>query len=189
VTGAGVERDPVGRDDEPREVGEQGHHPLPVVAARQYPVDEVGGRVRHAPARARRAEPAGLAAEGDQAVLAAVPAVQAQAASLEDPAPQELFQLPVHVLGQRPPEGILTEVYDPAMGTWSVATSRLHEARITTIVRIDDVDPGWGSGQDPGTSTEDPCQPKRQVAPPARRGDRRVRARIAVRGMFTDRPQ
>jgi len=74
----------------------EGHGEDPLAHRRmgQDPVDEVGGRVGHAAAAARRAEPAALAGEGDQRVLAAAGAVDPGEAVGEDPAGEEGEQLP-----------------------------------------------------------------------------------------------
>ena len=49
-------------------------------------VDQVGGRLRHAPRAARRAEPSPLAAEGQQLVVAALAAAQPEEAVGQDAA-------------------------------------------------------------------------------------------------------
>jgi len=50
--------------EEPQPPG-KGHHPLTYRHLREHVLDEVGGRLGHAPGRARRAEPATLAGEDD----------------------------------------------------------------------------------------------------------------------------
>ena len=62
----------------------KGHHPLTYRHLREHVLDEVGGRLGHAPGRARRAEPATLAGEGDQEVVTTSVAVRSgEAASLD----------------------------------------------------------------------------------------------------------
>ena len=63
-------------------------------------VHKVRRRLRHAPGTARRAEPAPLAAEGDQLVVAAITAAQAQEAVGQDAAFQEGVELVLDELRQ-----------------------------------------------------------------------------------------
>lgn len=65
----------------------KGQHPLAVGGFGQEIVDKVGRDVGHAPADTARAEPA-LAAEGDQALEAALGATQAGEAPRQKPAPE-----------------------------------------------------------------------------------------------------
>ena len=70
---------------------------------RQYPlahrhmgddvIDQVGRGLRHAPHSARGAKPSALAAEGDEFVVAAVAAAQAQEAVRQDAALEECIEL------------------------------------------------------------------------------------------------
>jgi len=64
-------------------------HPLAHRHTQDDVVDQVGRRLGHAPGPARRAKAAPLAAEGDQLVMPAVTATQAQEAVGEDAALQE----------------------------------------------------------------------------------------------------
>ena len=56
-------------------------------------IHQVGGGLRHAPGTALRAEPAALAAEGQQLVVAAIPAAQAQEPVGQDAALKEGVEL------------------------------------------------------------------------------------------------
>ncbi len=67
----------------------QQQHPLAHRHVGDDVVHQVGRRLRHAPGTARGAEPAPLAAEGDQLVVAAVTAAQAQEAVGQDAAFEE----------------------------------------------------------------------------------------------------
>ena len=78
----------------------QRQHPLAHGHARNDVIDQVGSRLRHAPGAARRAKASALAAEGNQLVVAAVAAAQAQEAVGEDPALQESVELVSHKLRQ-----------------------------------------------------------------------------------------
>lgn len=63
-------------------------------------IDQMRRSLRHAPGRARRAEAAPLAAEGDELFAAAVTAAQAQEAVSQDAALQKGIELVVHELMQ-----------------------------------------------------------------------------------------
>ena len=80
-------------------------HPLPNGDLGDHLLHEVHRRVRHAPAEARGAETATLAAERDQPLEAAASASDAHAAVLEDPAAQVLLDLAHHEARQ--PAGLL----------------------------------------------------------------------------------
>ena len=71
----------------------QRQHPLPHRHVRDDVVDQVRRGLRHAPRAARRAEPAALAAEGQQLVVAALAAAQPQEAVGQDAALEEGVEL------------------------------------------------------------------------------------------------
>ena len=62
--------------------------------------DEMGSRLRHAPGAARRTEPAALAAESHELVVAAVGAAQPQKAVRQDAALQDGVELALDELWQ-----------------------------------------------------------------------------------------
>jgi hypothetical protein len=64
----------------------QGEHPLPDGRFGQHAVDEVGGRIGHSPTPTRRTEPPALAREGDEPIVVAGVAVDAQESMGEDAA-------------------------------------------------------------------------------------------------------
>ncbi len=71
----------------------QRENPLPNRHLRQHPIDQVRCGIRHAASATRWTEPTALAREGDQSIVPAVVAVEAQEAMRQDSAAQERAQL------------------------------------------------------------------------------------------------
>ena len=83
----------------------QRQHPLAHRHMGDDVVDQVGRRLRHAPCAARGAKAAPLATEGDELVVAAVPAAQPQEAVGQDAALQKSVELVLDELRQVGPGG------------------------------------------------------------------------------------
>ena len=77
-------------------------------------IDQMRGGLRHAPRPARGAEPAALATEGDQFVVAAIDAAQAQEAVRQDAALQESVELVFGELRQAGTGGRLSGIQQVA---------------------------------------------------------------------------
>ena len=77
-------------------------HPLAHRQWRQDVIGEMGRRRHHAPAVARGADPATLAREGDQEVVAALSAAGAGDAMGKDAAVEVAAELPLHLFRHRP---------------------------------------------------------------------------------------
>jgi hypothetical protein len=71
----------------------QRQHPLPYRHVGDDVIDQVRRGLRHAPRAARRTEPAALAAEREQLVVAAIAAAQPKQAMRQDAAPEEGVEL------------------------------------------------------------------------------------------------
>jgi hypothetical protein len=78
----------------------QRQHPLPHRHVRNDVVGPLHGSLRHPAVAARRAEPAALATEGQQFVLAALAAAQSQEAVRRDAALEEVIELILDEAGQ-----------------------------------------------------------------------------------------
>ena len=94
-------------------------YPLPIRRARQHAVDQMRRGVRHAPRRTARTDPAALAAERDDDLVAARPASHPREAVREDAASQVRRELALDVTRQPAAVGI------------SVAQLGEHRLRVT----------------------------------------------------------
>ena len=84
-----------------------GQHELTDGHVRQDVIHEVQRALVHSSAKAAWAHCPGLAAEGDNVVLAAVVAIKVREASRKNPAVEKLVQLLRHKLRQRAPAGLV----------------------------------------------------------------------------------
>ena len=76
----------------------KGQHPLPHGCFGKHVIDQMGGRLDHAPGTAAGTKPASLAAERDQVFVSAAVALDAQEPVLKQPA----FQVILELLADKP---------------------------------------------------------------------------------------
>jgi hypothetical protein len=84
-----------------------GQDPLAHEEPREDIIRQVGRHLRHAPGGARRAHASTLAGEGEEALMAAIPAPDPGKAVGEDPTLEVGSEIPFHPGGNRVPERVL----------------------------------------------------------------------------------
>jgi hypothetical protein len=146
----GPEQRRVAVQEEPKSFRKR-HHPLAHRHLREHVLDEVGGRLGHAPGGAGRAQAAALAGVGDQEVVAASVAVCSREAAGQDPALEVAAQLALDVTRGRRAVGIAlapacqpgleVQLHQPverrALGTATAVDARCGGAGRGTEVRGD----------------------------------------------------